>query len=82
MCIRTDVLSKSAVADHQFERRHHILFDNTYVVTKSSNYVAKKIHETIEIIKHLFTTNREAGFPLTSDWNTDHTTSILTENIL
>lgn len=68
--LRTGLLAKSAIAEHQHETGHQILFDSTSVVAQSSNYVPRKIREAIEIIKHPFNINREAGYPLPPVWNT------------
>lgn len=62
-CFKTIILSKSAVAEHQREIGHQIIFDNTIsVVTKAGNYV--QLRGNPVKISH------EGGYLLPSVWNT------------
>lgn len=66
----TGVLLKFALAEHQLEIYHQRFFESASFVAKSFSYLSRKICETINIIKYPLSINREASYPLASNWNT------------
>ena len=68
-CLQTGLLSHSAVAEHQHNTGHQILFDNSSLIAQSPYYYTRKIRESVEIAKRPHNLNRDTGFPLSSVWH-------------
>lgn len=49
-CLRTGLLDKSAVYEHQHNIGHQTLFDNTFILAKSPYFINRQIRESIKIL--------------------------------
>ncbi|XP_075929295.1 uncharacterized protein LOC142930538 [Petromyzon marinus] len=62
--------NSSAVADHCYNSvgDHDIIFSNTKVLCKPTDFYQRFVHEAIQIYKHRHNFNREDGFKLSNHW--------------
>ena len=65
--LRAGLLTHSAVAEHQHETGHTILFKNSQVLSKEPHFYDQKIREAIEIHKCPHNLNRDNDYYL-SNW--------------
>lgn len=67
-CIRTGHFSNSAVAEHQLETGHKILFNQASLLCSAPHFRNRKIRESIEIVKHPNNFNRDVGYWIADIW--------------
>ncbi|KAJ3659424.1 hypothetical protein Zmor_011113 [Zophobas morio] len=67
-CLKTGLVSHSAVAEQQLETGHTILFENSQVLSKASHFYERKIREAIEIHRCPHNHNRDNGYYLSNIW--------------
>lgn len=68
-CVRLKHFSISALAEHQMETGHQILFDQTTALANSKQYFPRKYREALEIRKHPNNINRDTGYQTHPIWN-------------
>ena len=69
-CCRLNQIDKSAVAEHAIlNDNHHILFDETKILSTTKSYYARLNREAIEIFKHKRNFNKkEEGLRINKTW--------------
>ena len=67
--IMHDRHKKSALAEHTHHSRHHILIEETKLITREDHYKRRKTREAIEIEKFPLNLNRDDGLKLNECWS-------------
>ncbi|XP_018312914.1 uncharacterized protein [Mycetomoellerius zeteki] len=60
--VRLKHVTQSALAKHNLETGHQILFDKTTTLATTTSYFPRKHREVLEIQKHLDNLNRDSGY--------------------
>ena len=63
-------INNSALAEHSITFKHHILMEDTKVITNidQNHYTRRRVREAIEIEKHPLNINQDDGWKLRRTW--------------
>ena len=59
--VQTADFNTSALAEHAWTHQHHIDWDNAGILTRSSDYISRIVHESVHIRTTSDTLNRDDG---------------------
>lgn len=68
--VRLKHVTQSALAEHNLETGHRILFDKTTTLATTTSYFPRKHREALEIQKHPDNLNRDSGYTVSKIWKT------------
>ncbi|KYN07882.1 hypothetical protein ALC62_01145 [Cyphomyrmex costatus] len=68
--VRLKHITQSALAEHNIETGHRILFDKMATIATTTSYFPRKHREALKIQKHSDNLNRDSGYNVSRIWKT------------